>query len=126
MAAIHGKLGKVTISDLLSECNMGTHSWSLDIQADATEVTNFCSSGSREYIAGLKQWSGSLELYVDGTNRLSSTNVGVIAPIHLYDSATHYYTGNALLTQISPAVSVDGVVTQTVNFQGTGEISESA
>ena len=42
MAIIHGKLGKVTISDIVSECSMGTHSWSLDVQADAAETTNFC------------------------------------------------------------------------------------
>jgi predicted secreted protein len=35
--------------------------WSLDLGADDVEITSFDSNGWKEYLAGLKEWSGSIE-----------------------------------------------------------------
>ena len=35
--------------------------WSLDLGADDIDVTSFDSNGWKEYLAGLKEWSGSIE-----------------------------------------------------------------
>ena len=35
--------------------------WSLDLGADDIDVTSFDSNGWKEYLAGLKEWSGSAE-----------------------------------------------------------------
>jgi len=44
--------------------------WSLDLGADDIEITSFDSQGWKEYLAGLKEWSGSMEgnLKTDDTN----------------------------------------------------------
>lgn len=44
--------------------------WSLDLGADDIDVTSFDSNGWKEYLAGLKEWSGSIEgnLKTDDTN----------------------------------------------------------
>ena len=34
--------------------------WSLDLGADDIDVTSFDSNGWKEYLAGLKEWSGSI------------------------------------------------------------------
>jgi predicted secreted protein len=35
--------------------------WSLDLGGDDVEITSFDSEGWKEYLAGLKEWSGSIE-----------------------------------------------------------------
>ena len=35
--------------------------WSLDLGADDIDITSFDSNGWKEYLAGLKEWSGSIE-----------------------------------------------------------------
>jgi len=44
--------------------------WSLDLGADDVEITSFDSNGWKEYLAGLKEWSGSIEgnFVADDTN----------------------------------------------------------
>jgi len=44
--------------------------WSLDLGADDIDITSFDSNGWKEYLAGLKEWSGSIEgnLKTDDTN----------------------------------------------------------
>ena len=44
--------------------------WSLDLGADDIEITSFDSNGWKEYLAGLKEWSGSIEgnFVADDTN----------------------------------------------------------
>jgi predicted secreted protein len=44
--------------------------WSLDLGADDIDITSFDSQGWKEYLAGLKEWSGSIEgnLKTDDTN----------------------------------------------------------
>jgi len=47
------KLGANKIAELSN--------WSLDLGADDIDITSFDSAGWKEYLAGLKEWSGSLE-----------------------------------------------------------------
>lgn len=44
--------------------------WSLDLGADDIDVTSFDSNGWKEYLAGLKEWSGSIE----GNLKTNDTN----------------------------------------------------
>jgi len=43
-------------------------SWSLDLGADDVEITSFDSGCWKEYLAGLKEWSGSIEGNFDSTD----------------------------------------------------------
>jgi predicted secreted protein len=42
--------------------------WSLDLGADDVEITSFDSEGWKEYLAGLREWSGSIEGNFDSTD----------------------------------------------------------
>ena len=56
--AITGTGGAVKLgTDKIAEIS----NWSLDLGADDVEITSFDSNGWKEYLAGLKEWSGSIE-----------------------------------------------------------------
>ena len=65
--AVTGKGGAVKLSaNKVAEIS----NWSLDLGADDIDITSFDSQGWKEYLAGLKEWSGSIEgnLKTDDTN----------------------------------------------------------
>jgi len=65
--AITGTGGAVKLSaNKIAEIS----NWSLDLGADDIDITSFDSQGWKEYLAGLKEWSGSIEgnLKPDDTN----------------------------------------------------------
>jgi predicted secreted protein len=65
--AVTGKGGAVKLgANKIAEIS----NWSLDLGADDIEITSFDSNGWKEYLAGLKEWSGSIEgnLKTDDTN----------------------------------------------------------
>jgi predicted secreted protein len=56
--ALAGKSGAVKLgANKVAELS----NWSLDLGADDIEITSFDSNGWKEYLAGLKEWSGSIE-----------------------------------------------------------------
>jgi predicted secreted protein len=56
--ALAGKGGAVKLgANKIAEIS----NWSLDLGADDVEITSFDSNGWKEYLAGLKEWSGSIE-----------------------------------------------------------------
>jgi len=127
MSAAHGRGGSVSWGSPLSHLDAYVHTWSLDYSADDAEVTVFGSPTDsapypRQYIAGLTEWSGSYEAYLDSTSTLVASDIGVTATITL-DTGNQTYSGSAFITGWSPSVSVDGVETVTVSFRGTGVLS---
>lgn len=127
MAEIAGYGGKFVFGSAVSDTKHNLHSWSLDYKAEALDVTGFADGGDKTFIRGLKEWSASVDAYADGTYEIPPSDVGANARLHLYTySDTRYYTGPALLTGVSPAASVDGVVTQALTFQGTSDLTKSA
>ena len=96
----------------------------MDANVDTFDVTDFCSTSAyREYITGLKGWTVSVDAKIDGDNAVVPADLGSSATISLYVDDTHYYSGTALLNSWSPTVSVDAEQTQSLGFQGTGELS---
>ena len=127
MAVIKGYNGCVKWSDMteiFSDYN--TYSWTLDAVADVTDTTDFTSTGWRTFTASLKQWSGTIEVYIDETYVFQPSDVGSARELELYmsDSAASslYLHGHAIMSGWHPSVSVDGVDTQTVDFQGTSDL----
>jgi predicted secreted protein len=122
MAALVGYGGKVDWSTVVSDVGYDINAWKLDFTAEALDSTDFSSVGWRTFIAGLKQWGGSVEAFVDGAAQLTIADVGSSAAIKLYNDTNHYFTGTALCTGVHPSVSVEGIQTQTLDFQGTGAL----
>ena len=135
MAALAGHDGKFKwTSDaagavpLISDATHNIFSWKLDYTADALETTDFSTTGWRSFVAGLRQWAGSAEAYIDGTNQIPVSDVGGSANLWLYYHVsdtilTHeIYKGTAIITGIHPSVGVEGIQSQTIDFQGTGTL----
>jgi len=100
----------------------GMKSWTCDYTLDALDTTDFADSGLRTYIAGLSGWSGSFEGFKDGAPTLT---VGTSYVLHLRESATttQQYSGTAIITGLHGSASVDGIVTESYDFQGTGTLT---
>ena len=103
--------------------------WSLDLGADTPETTNFDSNGWKEYIAGLKEWSGSAE----GNWKMSDTNGqkaiqdawrnGTTLNLEFRVNPTNKYAGSVLITSIGIETPVDDKVTVSFEFQGTAALT---
>lgn len=115
MSEVAGKGGSITYTGL----TVGVKTWTCDLVGDALEVTDYSDSGHRTFIAGLDGWTASVELNWDVANTIG---VGDSASLTLtVVNGTTYYSGTALVTGISISSNVDGVVTATISFQGSGE-----
>lgn len=123
--AIAGKEGSVYIgANKVAEIN----TWSLDLGADDIEITSFDSNGWKEYLAGLKEWSGSFE----GNFKPTDTNgqvalinawvAGNSVSLELRIDATKKFSGSAF---VKPSIEmpVDDKGGFSCDFQGTGELT---
>ncbi len=118
MAKISGKSGKVEAPSVIA----GIKSWTCDYTGDALESTDFGSSGKKEYVGGLTGWSGSFEGNYSGEAPIAPlTEVA----LKLYVDGTKYVTGQALITGFHITTPVDGLVTISYDFQGTGALTLS-
>jgi len=112
---VAGKGGSIACAGLTK----GVKSWSLNLVGDTLETTDYADSGHRTFIAGIDGWTGSCEVNWDTAN--SGLEVGAtIAALAFTIAAAEHYDGAAIVTGISVSSAVDGLVTMTVNFQGSG------
>jgi predicted secreted protein len=101
--------------------------WSLDLGADDIDITSFDSQGWKKYLAGLKEWSGSLEgnFMPDDTNGqkaiLDAWLSGTALTFTLKVSDTVSFTGDAFVKP-SIEVPVDDKATFSCDFTGTGAL----
>tara|TARA_R110000824_G_scaffold8722_3_gene39448 strand:- start:1540 stop:1929 length:390 start_codon:yes stop_codon:yes gene_type:complete len=84
---------------------------------------------SRSYLASLKTFTGSLDVYWDETDAgQGDIIVGATIVFNLYPEGNAtgdtYYTGNAIVTEKSVTASFDGLVEMSVSVQGTGALTE--
>lgn len=105
-------------------------SYSIEETGDTIEDTTMGDS-ARTYKAGLKDFSGSVDVYWDETDTSGqgACTVGSSITINVYPegstSADVYYTGTALVTGFSVTGSFDGMVEASISFQGTGGLSKA-
>ncbi len=106
-------------------------SWSLDLGVGNIDVTTFDSNGWKEFLAGLKEWSGSFEGNYKpddtaGQKALITAWVnGTTVNLVLKVNDTVSFSGNAL---IKPKfdVKVDDKAGVSFDFQGTGALTVPA
>ena len=123
MSVIKGYDAQVDLGVIVdSDVAYRTSGWSLDVAGDTHDVTDFTSEGWREFLAGLKGWSGTIEKFVDDTNQIVPSDVGATATITLYLNSTHYLRGSAILNGWNPSVAVGDAETESLSFQGTSDL----
>ena len=122
MASISGRYGSVTFSSGQTYVK----SWSLDYNADLYETTNFDdSSGGRSYIGGYTGWSGSYECNYSTDNTAVPGGTGTIV-LKTSTGSAGFWCGDVVITNMSVNAPVDGLVTQTYTFQGSGALTPNS
>ena len=120
MAEIPGYSGDVTFTSFQTTCK----SFVIEHVCDLEDVTAFDASvsGVKIYAPTLKDWTATLEMNYSTANNQTP---GTSALLTLTVDATSYYNGSAFLQSMTVNEAVDGIVTQTGVFQGTGLLSLS-
>jgi predicted secreted protein len=123
--AVTGKEGAVKLGeDKIAELS----NWSLDLGADDVDITSFDSNGWKEYLAGLKEWSGSVEgnFVADDTNGqkaiLAAWAAGNELTFTFEVSSGVTFEGDAL---VKPSIEVpmDDKASFSCDITGTGELT---
>lgn len=98
----------------------GIRSWTIDQQVDVLDTTAFDSAGVKSFIVNQKGWSGSFEGYKDG----APLTIGSVVHLELSESATsgQRFIGSAIITNLRPAGSIDGLVAYSYDFQGIHDL----
>lgn len=123
MAVITGKDGSVAVG---ANNVTSVTSWSISIEADTLEYTNFGSDGWKENMGSLKSWSGSIEGFAE-TAQEATIAVGAEVAVTLVEGGTGSttYTGNAIVTSKSVDASTAELVTVSFDLTGSGELTEA-
>ncbi len=101
--------------------------WSLDLGADDIDITSFDSEGWKEFLAGLKEWSGSIEgnfvsTDTNGQKAILQAWLNGNALVFTFEvSSGVSFTGNAYVKP-SIEVPVDDKASFSCDFQGTGPL----
>lgn len=94
----------------------GIREWSLDVVANVLDSTTFADGQNKVYTVTTKEWSGSFNGFKDGAPLAIGTVIGV--ELRESATATQAWRGSAIITNISPAASVDGIIMYNYSFQG--------
>jgi len=98
------------------------HAWSLEWAADALDVTTFASGGPRTFLAGLTTWTATAERYIIHGGHAHDLSHKLICEFYHVESTAKYFDGWGIVTGVSPSVAVDTVISETITFQGTGQL----
>jgi len=131
-----GEAGVVKFSDTASSAVSvaSVRSFTLDQETQAIE-TSVMGSGSRAYLPGLKQFSGSMDLYFRDDNQGQVNLFNAIGgdngatTIELYPSGETTgikLSGTIIITGHSITANFDGMVECSVTFQGSGALTKTS
>jgi len=124
MATHHGKEGVVkTGSNVTGEVTAFT----LETTGDVVEDTSL-SDSAKTFVAGRTSFSGSVEAHFDETDASQEAMVvGTSLAFTLLpegnSSGDASYTGSGIITGMSISNTLDGVISRSVTFQGTGALT---
>ena len=127
MATHHGKEGQVTSAGTVIGNVTG---FTLDTTHDTVEDTQL-SSTTKSFVAGRGTFTGSVDMLYDETDTPQTTLLTgrTLAFVFLPEGNTtgdESFSGSGIVTGMSIAVPLDGPVTRTVSFQGTGALTIGA
>ena len=104
--------------------------FNIDETNDTVEDTSLTDT-AESYLVLRKDATGTIECHWDETDTTGqeALDVGSSVTLNLYpegaDSGDAYYTGTALVTGASVAVTMDGVVSRTFNVQFSGGVTHT-
>jgi len=104
--------------------------FNLDETNDTVEDTTLTDT-AKSYLVLRKDATGTIECHWDETDTTGqeALDVGSSVTLNLYpegaDSGDAYYTGTAIVTGASVAVTIDGVISRTFNVQFSGGVTHT-
>ena len=124
MATHFGKEGVVTAGGTgIGELT----GYSLETTADVFEDTQL-SDATKSFVTGRTSFSGTLDMSYDETDTpqqtlTAGTSIAFILAPEGNASTDETFTGTGIVTGMSINVSLDGITTRSVTFQGTGALT---
>ena len=102
-------------------------SYTLETTADVVEDTQL-SDATKSFVAGRTSFSGTLEMSYDETDSpqqslTAGTEIAFILGPEGDGSGDETFTGSGIITGMSVNVTLDGITTRSVTFQGTGALT---
>ena len=127
--AVAGKNGKVIIGESGNQKVAAIKNWSLELSLETLETTAL-GDDWKNYITGLKEWTasseGDYEVPTDTQGQAALQEAylaGTTVIVKLYVDNANYYQGTAYISSLSIEDPVDDVVSISLEFTGTGELS---
>jgi len=126
MATHHGKEGVVTAGGTAVGELTG---FTLETTGDVVEDTNL-SDATKSFVAGRTSFSGTLEMHYDETDAQQETltagsSISFVLLPEGNTSGDQSFTGTGIVTGMSINNTMDGIVSRSVTFQGTGALTKS-
>ena len=124
MATHFGKEGVVTAGGTgIGELT----GYTLETTSDVVEDTQL-SDATKSFVAARTSFSGTLEMSYDETDSpqqtlTAGTTIAFILAPEGNSSGDETFTGSGIVTGMSVNVSLDGITTRSVTFQGTGALT---
>ena len=124
MATHFGKEGVVTAGGTgIGELT----GYTLETTSDVVEDTQL-SDATKSFVAGRTSFSGTLEMSYDETDSpqqtlTAGTTIAFILAPEGNSSGDETFTGTGIVTGMSVNISLDGITTRSVTFQGTGALT---
>ena len=101
--------------------------FTLETTADVVEDTQL-SDATKSFVAGRTSFSGTLEMSYDETDSpqqtlTAGTTIAFILAPEGNSTGDETFTGSGIVTGMSVNVTLDGITTRSVTFQGTGTLT---
>tara|TARA_Y100001972_G_C7627211_1_gene314681 strand:+ start:483 stop:872 length:390 start_codon:yes stop_codon:yes gene_type:complete len=116
------KVGSATVAEVTG--------FTLNETQDTVEDTSLTDS-KKSYVALRGDATATIEAHWDetDTNGQEALDVGTSATIELYpegaDSGDKYYNGTGIVTGMDVGVTMDGIISRTINVQFSGGVTHS-
>ena len=124
MATHHGKEGVVTAGGTgIGELT----GFTLETTGDVVEDTAL-TDATKSFVAGRTSFSGTLEMSYDETDSpqqtlTAGTTISFILAPEGNSTGDETFTGSGIVTGMSVSIPLDGIITRSVTFQGTGTLT---
>jgi hypothetical protein len=127
MATHHGKEAVVTVGGTAIDNVTG---FTLDTTHDTVEDTEL-SDTSKTYLVGRGTFTGSIDMNYDEESTeqgllVSGASLAFVFLPEGNTSGDESFTGTGIVTGMSINTPLDGAITRTVSFQGTGALTIGA
>jgi hypothetical protein len=125
MATHHGKEGVVTAGGTAIGELTG---FTIETTGDVVEDTQL-SDSEKSFLAGRTSFSGTLEMHYDETDAQQETltagsSISFVLLPEGNTSGDQSFTGSGIITGMSINNAMDGIVSRSVTFQGTGSLTK--